>query len=441
MAKRLNDYYMHNHDDYEQQEIQSAAHSEDDLMRVRAKSETRGARVWIVLRPVIIWCISLFVAGGFVYYAINYVKSHYLDPVDLSDKSQKAISVKKGSSLSSISEMLEEEGIIRNKQVFKLYVDFSDNASKLKAGTYMLSPSMNFDDIIYTLRKGMNTDPTGKVTLLEGLSASAFAPELVKNGFLEDEEAYLKMAETGEGANITSSELKEIVKGNENATEKRKYALEGYLFPDTYEFYKDTDAATVINKQLARFFEVLSSDDYTRAVDLGMSIDEVVIMASIIEKEAQPHDFAKVSAVLHNRLERDMPLACDSTAAYALGIKNRMVLTDAELGITRDEEGNEVVPETSASSQTAAYNTHVRKGLPVGPICNPSKAAISAALHPDEEYMDEGYLFFVTTDPTPDAEGKIYLEFNKDANAHFEAISKYKPLWAEYDRQKANEEQ
>ncbi len=441
MAKRLNDYYLHSEDDYEQQEIKSVAHAEDDLIRIREKSEPRGARVWSFLRPVVIWCVSLFVAGGLVYYAINYVRSHYLDPVDLSDKSQQAFVVKKGSSLSSISEMLEEQGIIRNKQVFKLYVDFSDNASKLKAGTYMLSPSMSFDDIIYTLRKGMSTDPTGKVTLLEGLSASAFAPELVKNGFLQDEEAYLKMAETGEGANITSSELKEIVKNNETAAEKRKYALEGYLFPDTYEFYKDTDAATVINKQLSRFFEVLTSDDYTRAMDLGMSIDEVVIMASIIEKEAQPHDFAKVSAVLHNRLERDMPLACDSTAAYALGIKNRLVLTDGELGITRDEEGKEVVSETPASSQTAAYNTHVRKGLPIGPICNPSKAAIKAALHPDEEYIDEGYLFFVTKDPTPDAEGKTYLEFNKDANAHYEAVSQYKPLWEAYDRKQAAEEQ
>lgn len=438
MAKRLNDYYIHNEDDYEQQEIRSVAHSEEDLIRVREKSEPRGTRVWAVLRPVIIWCVSLFIAGGFVYYAINYVRSHYLDPVDLSDKSQKTVVVQKGSSLSSISEMLEEEGIIRNQQVFKLYVDFSDNASKLKAGKYMLSPSMSFDDIIYTLRKGMNTDPTGKVTLLEGLTAGDFAPELVKEGFLADDKDYLKMAETGEGVNITSSDLKEIVKQNETAAEKRKFALEGYLFPDTYEFYKDTDAATVINKQLSRFFEVLTSEDYTRAVDMGMTIDEVVTMASIIEKEAQEHDFKKVSAVLHNRLDIDMPLQCDSTVAYALGIENRIVLTDAELGITRDEEGNEVVDETTSTSKTSPYNTHQRKGLPIGPICNPSKAAINAALYPDEEYVDGGYLYFVLTDPAPDANGKLYLEFNKDAESHFAAVNKYKPMWNAFDKEKAN---
>lgn len=428
MAKRLNDYYLHEKEEHEQQEITRTAPKEDNFITIREQGESRGAHVWTLLRPVVIFVVSLLVVIGGINYVVNYVKHNYFDPANTADTTEKEITIKKGASLSSISKQLEEEGIIRNKQVFKLYVDFSDNASKLKAGTYTLSPDMQFDDIIYSLRQGRNSDPTGKVTLLEGLTVEDFSTTLVENEILANTADYLEKSRTGDDLTITSSELKEIVQNNKTASEQRKYALEGYIFPDTYEFFKDSDATTVLNKQLARFYEVFSSADYSRAMEMEMSVDEVVTLASIIEKEAQEHDFKKVSAVLHNRLNQEIPLQCDSTMAYALGIENRIVLTDSELERNRGEQG-----------AISPYNTDQRIGLPIGPICNPSKAAIEAALYPDEAFMEEDYLYFVLTDPSPDKDGKLYLEFNKDLEAHNEAVAKYKPMWSAYDSKKARE--
>ncbi len=124
--------------------------------------------------------------------------------------------------------------------------------------------------------------------------------------------------------------------------------------------------------------------------------------------------------MLHNRLDRDMPLQCDSTISYGLDIKDRLNLTDAEL------------------EADSPYNTYVRTGLPIGPICNPSAAAIEAALYPDEEFRDEGYLFFVLTDPNPE-DGVLRLEYAKTLEKHDELVEQYKPLWEAYDREKARE--
>jgi UPF0755 protein len=146
--------------------------------------------------------------------------------------------------------------------------------SKLKAGTYELSPSMTFDEIIYTLRKGMNDTDTNKVTLLEGLTAENFADELVKGEALTGTEEYLRLCKTADGLTIVNNELKRIISEDKASSEKRKYVLEGYLFPDTYEFFKDGSPSEIITKQLNRFNEVFPSTFYQRADELGMTVDE-----------------------------------------------------------------------------------------------------------------------------------------------------------------------
>lgn len=138
-----------------------------------------------------------------------------------------------------------------------------------------------------------------------------------------------------------------------------------------------------------------------------MTVDDVVTLASIIEKEAKPDDFSKVSAVFHNRLNKDETLGSDATIMYALGLKNVYNIGDQ-------------------ANTPSAYNTRQHKGLPPGPIGNPSKAAIEAALYPFEEYMQEGdeYMYFTLTDPATGV-----LEFNKTLEEHNETVAKYRPLW------------
>ena len=141
-----------------------------------------------------------------------------------------------------------------------------------------------------------------------------------------------------------------------------------------------------------------------------MTMDEVFTLASMIEKEAKTADFAKVSAVFHNRLKAGMTLGSDVTVKYASG-SQKMYLNDNDLAVD------------------SPYNTYTHKGLPVGPVCNPSMDAIVAALYPDEQYVAQKYLYFCSTDP---ASGELH--FSKTLEEHNAAVAMYRPLWEEYDK-------
>ena len=142
-----------------------------------------------------------------------------------------------------------------------------------------------------------------------------------------------------------------------------------------------------------------------RAEEMGYTLDEVVILASMIEKEAKTFDFNKVSAVFYGRLANDMPLHSDATLGYVLKTQS-MEFTQEELDIDNP------------------YNTYKYKGLPAGPISNPGTAAMEAVLFPNEQYITEGYLYFCLMDPTTGA-----LAFAKTAEEHAANVEKYKPLW------------
>lgn len=141
-----------------------------------------------------------------------------------------------------------------------------------------------------------------------------------------------------------------------------------------------------------------------------MTMDEVFTLASMIEKEAKTADFARVSAVFHNRLKLGMTLGSDVTVKYVSG-SEKMVLSSSDLSVE------------------SPYNTYTRKGLPVGPICNPSMDAVVAALYPDEQYVAQKYLYFCSKDPNS---GELY--FSKTQEEHDAAVAMYRPLWEEYDR-------
>ena len=143
-------------------------------------------------------------------------------------------------------------------------------------------------------------------------------------------------------------------------------------------------------------------------------LDQTIILASMIEKEASNEiDFARVSAVFHNRLKMGWKLESDPTATYLSG-ENKLVLSDAEI------------------ADANAYNTYYVTGLPVGPICNPSKAALTAAMNPDLEYIREGYLYFCATEP-----GSGMLAFARTKEEHEANVAKYRPLWEAYDAEQA----
>ena len=244
---------------------------------------------------------------------------------------------------------------------------------------------------------------TIKYTLIEGLTAEGMAESLVQQGVLTSADRFLQLCSTMKG--VTTNELM-IAPGE---AEGRAYALEGYLFPDTYEAYEGSSEETVINKMTTRFYGVISEAYILRAEELNMTMDQVITLASLIEKEAKSADFAGVSAVFHNRLKKDMPLQSDATIQYIL--KSRKLIFTAEELAT-----------------VSPYNTYVNTGLPLGPICNPGKAAIEAALYPDGDLLKGGYLYFCLKEPESGE-----LVFAKTLEEHNKNVEKYRALWQQAD--------
>ncbi len=406
LKKQKNNVYLNENEELETHKI---------LLDGKAKRQTRGDKrnsVWGWLRPVLMVAMSIILVVVLVNFAYSSVKGKYLDPVEPGNNEVIEVTIEKGSSLKTISQALEDNGVVRSATVFKLYADFSDMASKLRAGKYALTKSMNYDDIIYALSKGDKAASTVDVRFREGLSATDFAELIVKAELAKSPDRYLQIAKTGEGFETAPFVAEIIAQTNESGVERR-FALEGYLFPDTYQYYSNAPEEDVIKKQLDRFVEIFTEEYAARAEELDMSVDEVITLASIIEKEAKKAQFAQVSAVFHNRLKRGMPLESDATIAYALGVK-RINLTDPEL------------------NTPSPYNTHLNKGLPVGPICNPGKAAIEAALYPDKQTMSDGYIFFTLTDPD-----KGELAFSKTNEEHQAIVDQWKGTWEALDQKNA----
>ena len=372
--------------------------------------------LWRVLRTVLIYLISATILVVGFWCGYRYLMDNYLSPVSETDDTPVVVEIPKGSGKSKIAELLEEQGVIRSKTVFKLYVDVLGYASKMKAGSYVLNPTMSYRDILDKISTG---DGKGEVTdfiVIEGYNIDEMAQRLYNDKHIQDVEAFKKLCQSTDDVSNVSIIIDMMENISEEKLAQRKYILEGYLFPAKYEIYTDATANNIIEKMAVKMNSIFTQERIDRAQELDMTIDEVITLASIIEKESRPDDFAKVSAVFHNRLNQGMKLQSCPTLQYALGIK-RIVLTAEDI------------------ASDSPYNTYKYEGLPAGPICSPSEKAIDAALYPDETFMEEGYLYFVTKDPSSGE-----LEFNIDAEAHEAAAEKYRPLWEEWDRQNAQQD-
>lgn len=367
---------------------------------------------WRMTKPLVAIAIAVAIVGLCLYFVFNYVQGHYFAPVDANSSQQIEVVIERGSSLTEISETLEKNGIIRNSSVFKYYVDFSDNSSKLMAGTYMLSPSMTFDDIIETLKRPTDTREEIRITFPEGMTVEDMANKLVDEGILKNTTTFLEIVRTGKGYE-DSYFIEAVADKEKDADKKRKYLMEGYLFPDTYDFFTDSSEEMIIDKLTDKFDSIMTDAYMERAQELDMSVDDVIILASIIEKEAKVDDFAKVSAVFHNRLKEGTTLGSCATQQYFME-ERKLVWNNEELAID------------------SPYNTYKYPGLPVGPICNPSEAAIKAALYPNEEYLEEGYFYFCLGDP---ATGELF--FSKTLEEHNVYKAQYEEQWLAY--QNANQ--
>ena len=363
--------------------------------------------LWHILRPVLVGLGAVIVVIGLVYSAWNAVYDAYLAPANIEDRTDIAFEVESGQSLTRVANNLEAAGLIRNRTVFKYYCDFAGMGQKIQSGNYLLQPSMTMQEITDQLTRGDGNPLVRNITMIPGWTLEEFAAKLVENGVLDSADEFLALCRSGE--KFSDFYYVADVRSTPNAAQ-RKYMLEGYLAPNTYEIYTSATAEDIIRKLLSQTERAFPADYQDYADQLGYTMDEIITLASMIEKEAKNSDFAKVSAVFHNRLKQGMKLQSDVTIHYVTGVR-KMSLDNSDL------------------ATHSLYNTYENKGLPLGPICAPSVEAINAALFPDEAYVAENYLYFCAKDPES---GELY--FSKTLQEHEQAVAIYAPLWKEYDQ-------
>ncbi len=363
--------------------------------------------LWGVLRPVLVGLTVLVLVAGICITVWNHLYGEFAAPVDTEDTSGYEFEITSGQSLNRVSANLEEAGLIRSKTVFKYYCDFAGMGQKIQVGTYTLRRDMTMAEIAEQLTAGDGNPLVRNITLIPGENIEEFVAKLVKNGVLENGDRFLELCRTGEEFKDYYY-IADILSGG-NASQ-RKYVLEGYLAPNTYEVYTSADEEEIIRKLLSQTEAVFPEEYQEQAETLGMTMDQILTLASMVEKEAKEQDFARVSAVFHNRLRAGMKLESDVTVHYITGVR-RMSLTEEDL------------------NRADAYNTYMYRGLPPGPICNPSPAAIKAALYPDQTLVAEKYLFFCAKEPES---GELY--FSRTLEEHERAVAVYAPLWKQYDQ-------
>ena len=362
--------------------------------------------LWGILRPVLITLAVLVLTAGICITVWNKLYGEFAAPVDQEDATEYSFEITSGQSLNRVSANLEEAGLIRSKTVFKYYCDFAGMAQKIQTGTYSLKKDMTMTEIADRLTTGDGNPLVRNITLIPGETVEEFAAKLVKNGVLEDDKAFLAACRDGKAFREYYYIDDVLTSGH---PEERKYVLEGYLSPNTYEVYVTASAEEIIRKLLSQTEAAFPVELQDRAEELGLTMDQTLTLASMIEKEAKESDFARVSAVFHNRLKANMRLESDVTIHYITGIR-KMALADSDLTVN------------------SPYNTYQVNGLPVGPICNPSPAAIRAALYPDETMITEKYLYFCAKEPES---GELY--FSKTLDQHRRAVEAYAPKWQQYD--------
>jgi len=254
-----------------------------------------------------------------------------------------------------VTDRLKEAGLVEYKWLFEFFCRISHADTKFDPGEYTLKSSFDYRALVQNMRKGSGAAATVKVTIPEGFTMRQIFARLEEYGVCSQEE----LMEAAADATYNYSFLDADAAGDASR-------LEGYLFPDTYEFYVGMNASSAINKFLQTFNNRLTDEMLSTAEARGMSFYDIIKIASLIEKEAaNDAERTVIASVIYNRLYSGMTLGIDASILY----------------IYPDHEG---APTEEMLSVDSPYNTRIYKGLTPTPISNPGLASINAALYPDE---------------------------------------------------------
>ena len=320
--------------------------------------------------------VALCVVATLGYLGIHWLLQPKVDPS--TEPPVRAVNIAPGTNFQDVATELEEKGIVKSGSGFILLAKLTSADRRIRPGEYAFHAGMPPLDILSLLEEGKVA--LHHVTIPEGFTVRQVAARLEAKGLVDGQEL-LRL--TRDPAFIHSLKLDVS-------------SLEGYLFPTTYRFVKDSKPEDILRTMVAFTWKAFTPELRERAGTMGMSEHEVLTLASVIEKETgAPSERALISAVFHNRLRRNIPLQSDPTVIYAL----------------EAFDGNLRKRDLSVKSP---YNTYRVRGLPPGPIANPGAAAIRAALHPAKAR----YLYFVSRNNGTHHFSSTLAEHNRAVNKY-----------------------
>ncbi|WP_226036986.1 endolytic transglycosylase MltG [Aquibacillus saliphilus] len=366
------------------------AKQENKSKKDQLYQRSNEAKITRRIVAIVLIVITIIIAVG-ANYGYSYIKSA-LEPVNPEDDSTIDVEIPMGSSSSQIASILEENGIISNSIVYRLYIKFK-NASDFQAGEYQLSPAMTLNEITDTLQTGrVLEEPVLTVTIPEGKTIEQIA-EIYAERANVDKDEFLKTVEDPEYIEQLIDTYPTIL-SEEILDKDIKTPLEGYLFAATYQFFEENPSTeTIVNSMLQKTKDVVS--EHLDLMDPDWTVHEVLTLTSLVENEARSTEHRKkIAGVFYNRLDADMMLQTDPTVAYARGEHlDRTLYEHLEID--------------------SPYNTYQVVGLPIGPISNFAENSLLAVLEPKES----DFIYFVAAD------GEVY--YSKTLDEHNQKVNEY----------------
>jgi UPF0755 protein len=342
-------------------------------------------RILLIFFTLLIICLAAFFLAGNYYNAM-------LQPVKPeATEDFRIIEIPPGASAGLIGEILYQENLIQNQQVFGFYVRVNNLGQRFIAGHYRLSPSFSLEQIAEIIQSGEVYSETVWFTIPEGFTVNEIALKLEEKGLIEVE-TFLGLCSNPSVQIIES--FPEISQINNPDVD---YLLEGYLFPDTYEVYPDVSDEEIVILMLGRLKKAITAEHRERIEQLNSSLHEILTIAAMVEREGKvDHERALIAGVIYNRLQFGMRLQIDATIQYALGeVKEFLTFKDLEI--------------------ESPYNTYQNDGLPPGPIAAPGEASILATLYPEvSDFLYYNYKY--------DGSGEHY--FSKTLQEHNENVAR-----------------
>lgn len=377
--------------------------------KIRRKRQRTDSLAKRIASAIISIAVILILVGGFFTY--RYVTSA-VGPLDKSSSKYITVEIPEGSGNKYIGQILEKAGVIKDANIFNFYTKFK-NYTNFGSGYYNLKASMDLDEISKLLQKGGTVEPErpalGKILITEGYTINQIADAVTVNTIAQKSEKtstpfskddFLKLIQDETFIAKMVAKYPNLFASLPNA-DQVTYRLEGYLFPATYNYYEDTTLEDLVEQMISTTDSYLSSY-YDTIASKGMTVNEVLTLASLVEKEGSTdEDRRNIASVFYNRLNANMPLQSNIAILYAMGKlgEKTSLAEDATIDTTID----------------SPYNIYTNTGLMPGPVDSPSLSAIEATINP----ASTDYLYFVADVKT----GAVY--YSETYEEHQANVEKY----------------